>query len=157
MPEEHASRTTTDSLLRSRLAQAGFRVTRVRRAVIKVFLDGLSHPTADQICEQLWRQGQRISRASVYRALAAMEQSGLLRRVAVPAGPGRFELVEDGEGSSEHDWHFVCAECGRVVDIDGVALAALQKGGEMLARCQVRLTGICEECRKARTATQRRR
>lgn len=133
--------------MRLRLTQAGYRLTSARLAVMEVLAEGLVHPTAENVHERV--RGQRASRASVYRSLAALEQAGAVRRVNVTNAPARFEMIGMGEQSKRPDWHMVCQECGRVADIDGAELAALRKAGKALTQCQVRLRGICRRCRGA--------
>ncbi len=135
--------------MRLRLTRAGFRLTTARLAVMAVLSERLVHPTAENVHERVRAVGERASRASVYRSLAALEQAGAVRRVSVPNGPARFELIGIGDESKRPDWHMVCQECGRVVDIDGAELAALRKAGKALTHCQVRLRGICRRCREA--------
>ena len=138
--------------MRLRLTQAGYRLTSARLAVMEVLAQGLIHPTAENVHECVRADGERASRASVYRSLAALEQAGAVRRVSVPNGAARFELIGIGDESKRPDWHMVCQECGRVVDIDGAELAALRKAGKALTQCQVRLRGICRRCREAARA-----
>ena len=135
--------------IRLRLTRAGYRLTTARLAVMAVLGEGLVHPTAEKVHERVRAGGERASRASVYRSLRALEQVGAVRRVSMPNGPARFELIGMDDGSRRPDWHMVCQECGRVVDIDGAELAALRKAGRALTHCQVRLRGICRRCRKA--------
>jgi len=139
--------------MRLRLARVGYRLTPARLAVVEVLARGLVHPTAENVHERVRADGERASRASVYRALAALEEAGAVRRVSVPNGPACFELIGVGDASRRPDWHMICQECGRVVDIDGAELAALRKAGKALTHCQVRLRGICRRCREAARAS----
>ena len=142
-------------LLLAGLSQVGYRVTRPRRAVAEALAEGPAHLTAEEVFEGLRRAGTRASRASVYRSLAALQQAGLVRRVTVPGGPARFELLAAGDGGAAEDWHFICQRCGRVIDVAGTRLVVLQEaaGGQpslAVADCQVRLFGLCEQCRGGR-------
>ena len=138
--------------MRLRLARAGYRLTPGRLAVMEVLAQRLIHPTAENVYERVRAGGEQASRASVYRSLAALERAGAVRRVSVPNAPARFELIGTGDASKRPDWHMICQECGRVVDIDGAELAALRKAGKALTHCQVRLRGICRRCREAARA-----
>lgn len=133
--------------MRSRLTRAGYRLTAARLAVMEVLAEGLVHPTAENVYERVRAGGERASRASVYRSLAALERSGAVRRVSVPNAPARFELIGVDNALRRPDWHMVCQRCGRVVDIDGAELAELRKAGKALADCQVRRAGLCRRCR----------
>lgn len=134
--------------MKSRLTRAGYRLTAARFAVMEVLAEGLVHPTAENVHERVRAGGERASRASVYRSLAALERAGAVRRVSVPHGPARFELIGVGDALRRPDWHMVCQRCGCVVDIDGAELAELRKAGRALADCQVRRRGLCRRCRE---------
>ena len=57
-----------------------------------------------------------ISRDTVYRTLATLENEGLIRKAEVLGGPARFDANLD-----QHH-HFVCAACGAVKDFRSRAL-----------------------------------
>lgn len=134
------------------LSHAGYRLTRARRAVVEVLTAKAVHLSADELLAELWQAGQRVSRASVYRALVALEQAGLVERVAVPRGPARFELIEPGGDGNRQSCHFICGCCGRVIDLASCRVKAVQQAAKgqtdlPVETCQVRLIGLCDQCR----------
>ena len=60
-----------------------------------------------------------LGEITVYRAVKLLEEAGLIDRVVLD-GVGRFEVA------GEHHDHFVCIDCGRIVEFHSAALEALQ-------------------------------
>lgn len=84
--------------------------------------------------------------ATIYRAVAAMEQSGYLKRVGARDGAALFAHCS----ISTHHHHIVCDRCGRMVpaecpvgpEMDAEAL----RSGFTLTRHEVTLYGLCPDC-----------
>jgi len=105
------------------------------------------HATADEIYDELMKEHPSISRATVYRNLQRLCESGEIRRLEVPGGADRFDHVPQ-----EH-YHVRCTGCGRVFDVDMGYIAGLEQSvkdthGFMLTGHDIVFKGICPECRK---------
>ncbi len=72
-----------------------------------------SHPSAEEIYEQIVKKIPTISKATVYRNLTLLSDEGKILKISVPNAPDRFDFNID-----EH-YHFRCNKCGKVFDIDG--------------------------------------
>jgi len=88
-----------------------------------------------------------ISRDTVYRTLARLEEQGLVQRVEPLADSVRYDANPD------RHHHFICTVCGSISDfcIDALDELPIPKSvramGEItLAQVQVR--GICRDCMK---------
>jgi Fe2+ or Zn2+ uptake regulation protein len=127
-----------------RLRAAGLRVTRQRLAILDALAALGGHPTADDVAAALGATGSPLPRASLYHALGAMADAGVL--LVADAGPGtsRFELAGD--------WHhhLVCRACGAIVDVPCATgsrpclEAALP--GAVVDEAQVVFRGLCPAC-----------
>ena len=107
--------------------------------------------SAQEVHDGLRTAGARVGIASVYRALEALDRSGLVQRIDVGDGVARFEAAHAG---GEHHHHFVCDACGKVEPFEDPALeAALERiaGGRGYAveAHDVVLRGGCGDCRPA--------
>ena len=81
--------------------------------MIKSFLMGRKdHPTADVIYSNLKQQDPNLSLGTVYRNLTLLSDMGEILRLRVGDGVDHFDA-----DTSEH-YHFVCTECGSVIDLD---------------------------------------
>lgn len=83
-----------------------------QRDLIKAFLMGRKdHPTADIIYMNVRQQLPNISLGTVYRNLTLLADIGEIQRLRVGDGVDHFDA-----DISPH-YHFVCTECGSVVDL----------------------------------------
>jgi Fur family transcriptional regulator, ferric uptake regulator len=128
------------------LKEAGYRLTKPRRAVAQVLLAGQTPLSIEEIHSRL---GDRsINRVSVYRTVQLLCDLGIVRRLQFHEGFARYELA-DSFGSHHH--HFVCNRCGRVEDIDACPLATTEQA--IIRRTHSRITshtlefyGVCGVC-----------
>ena len=101
-----------------------------QREMIKSFLMGRKdHPTADVIYSNLKQQDPNLSLGTVYRNLTLLSDMGEILRLRVGDGVDHFDA-----DTSEH-YHFVCTECGGVIDLDMESTRSQQSKdglGEML-------------------------
>ena len=73
------------------LRDAGLRITKPRRIILEILHDTEATPTRPQIFERAAAMDSRISLATVYRTMKALEESGAIQRHAFAGGPARFE------------------------------------------------------------------
>lgn len=123
-----------------------------QREAIKAYLSETSeHPTADMIYSYIKTIFPNISLGTVYRNLALLCDLGEVSKIATETGPDRFE----GKISPHH--HFICRECGKIVDLDDIDEGLMEQGMEKAqqnfgGRIEGHMTkfyGICEDCLRA--------
>ncbi|MEW6183154.1 MAG: transcriptional repressor [Bacillota bacterium] len=131
------------------LATRGGKLTNERKAVLKAILGFHDHFTADELFDSLRARGDKVSRASVYRALDLLVSSNLLRKLDLGENKGYYE-----QGFETHH-HLVCASCNRVIEFAAELLLDLD--GELRKRYQFstagfsqKITGLCHECSQTR-------
>lgn len=98
--------------LREALEAAGLRCTQQRLAVF----DHLRrfephHPTADEVYRAVQSEIPRISLATVYKALDALERGGLVSRLTAVDGSARYDARAD------RHYHLRCIRTGEVRDL----------------------------------------
>ncbi|MFO1105060.1 MAG: Fur family transcriptional regulator [Amaricoccus sp.] len=108
------------------LRDAGLRITKPRRIILEILHDSHGHPDAAQIFERAVAMDSRISLATVYRTMKALEESGAIQRHAFAGGPARFE-----QQARHHD-HLIDLDSGEVVEFADPRIEALQE--EIAAR-----------------------
>jgi len=99
------------SHLVERLRRAGLRATRPRLIILDVLERGSGHRSIDELLDLLRARGVRLPRATVYNVIRSLVAHGLV--MVADTGPGRM-LVEPAQ-SWHH--HFVCRQCGAVLDV----------------------------------------
>jgi Fe2+ or Zn2+ uptake regulation protein len=133
-------RNNVEALLR----EAELRLTPQRFAVLEYLTRAAGHPTADQIAADINRRFPRASRATVYNALKALRDAGLVREVATEEALTRYE------SNVEPHHHFVCRACGKIEDVPPEAFAAPPRvaleGGHEVETVEVVLRGLCGAC-----------
>jgi Fur family ferric uptake transcriptional regulator len=125
----------------------GLRLTREREALFEEVFAQHGHLDAEELLASLRRQGSRISRATVYRNLALLERSGLVRKHRLARRRHLYEHVHAGQ---DHD-HLVCGGCGRVVEFRSPGIAALlgeicRAHGFDPGRHALQILGRCRVC-----------
>jgi Fur family transcriptional regulator, ferric uptake regulator len=109
------------------LRGAGLRITKPRRIILEILHESEGHPDATEILERAMARDRRISLATVYRTMRALEESGAIQRHAFAGGPARFEQV----AASHHD-HLIDLDTGEVIEFASARIEALQE--EIAAR-----------------------
>ena len=92
------------------LATQGQRLTTERRIIVEEIFADHEHFDVDRVVGRLTQRndGRRVSRSTVYRAIAMLEEAGLIRKIA--RADGR-DLYEHDYGYPQHD-HLICRKTG---------------------------------------------
>ncbi len=120
----------------------------VQRAMVLKSVEKLrNHPTADEVYADVVNDYPSISRATVYRNLGQLCESGKLKRRVIPNSPDRFD-----HNTTEH-YHVHCNICGKVSDVDMDYLPNLKdsvkdSAGFIIKDYDLVFSGICPECAK---------
>ncbi|HVZ94381.1 MAG TPA: Fur family transcriptional regulator [Phycisphaerales bacterium] len=136
------------NLWKTRLREAGLRVTVTRLAVLRTLHESPTPLSAQEVFERLDSQG--ADRVTIYRTLASLEEVKLLHRVDPGDRVWRYGLLQ--KSHHEHA-HFVCDDCGEIRCLDDAAVtisfsSAAKRAGEKIRVKQhdVYLHGVCEKC-----------
>jgi Fur family peroxide stress response transcriptional regulator len=123
----------------------GVRCTAQRYAILEYLINHPVHPTAEEIHRAINKRDPRASLATVYKALHALAESGLIRELNLGSGAARFEYA-----IARHH-HFVCAACGRAEDIPWFDIPGEPLrdavGARLVTGCELVVRGACERCR----------
>ena len=80
------------------------------------------HLTAEALVDRLKASGTPVSKATVYRFLAELEEAGRVRRYRGPdGGPALIEYSGDAT-EDEEDYHLLCETCGTMLHINSEPL-----------------------------------
>jgi Fur family peroxide stress response transcriptional regulator len=108
---ETASSDSSYVLLRRALAAAGWRFTRQRAAVFEYLRATNEHATAEEVYQAVHRRLHHISLATVYKALEALVDAGLAKKLPDASGPARYDCRSDAH------YHFRCLKTGKLYDL----------------------------------------
>ena len=116
----------------------------------QIILDTLkkmnAHPTIDKIYTVIYEYHPSISKTTVYRNLRQLAASGIIRQVSFPDGLERYD-----ERMEQH-YHFICKNCGSIIDIEIEYLAGINDTVQLKYYVQVDehdvvFSGICLKCK----------
>jgi Fe2+ or Zn2+ uptake regulation protein len=130
------------------LREAGYRVTPQRLVIQRTLAELGRHVSAEELLEAVAERLPNVSLPTVYSALEALGEAGLVRRVAA----GRGRALYDARPADHH--HLVCRRCGAVDDLEadvslGRALSLAAKHGFAPDGAEVVVHGLCARCRAA--------
>src|ERR1700688_134810 len=120
----------TAAMLRD-LKRAGLKMTPQRIAIVRLFAEDESHPTAQDLYERLRPSFPSMSFATVYNTLDALARAGLAGIVRLPGKRGDAARFDPNMGPHHHA---VCDRCGSVLDITAGTLSATSAAVQRLRR-----------------------
>ena len=128
------------------LRDAGFRATPGRLALLELLEESGTPLSVKTISRRL---SPRKDEVTVYRALEALSNAGILARVDFQHDHAHYELIAD----KKHHHHIVCNACGMVEDITECPLPTLTQKALNTSQKFTRITnhsfelfGICATC-----------
>jgi len=138
------------------LRASGHRLTGPRQAVWTALTDSSdgpqpgTHLSVDEVVERTRAQGAAVDRATAYRALALLEELGLVRASQLDAGGAvRWERAHPDE-----HFHLRCTVCGTVDHHVGTLVASVRRHldaghGFLADAIELTVHGRCAACRGA--------
>lgn len=139
------------------LQSRGMRVTQERRFIVEEVFRSHDHFDAEELLGRLQgnTEGVKVSRPTVYRALSALVEAGLLRKMALN---GRA-VYEHDYGYPQHD-HLHCQKCDKLIEFHSEELNEIrdavgrQNNFRVLGH-RLTITGICQECSRPKRENRR--
>ncbi len=133
----------------SALSEGGFRLTRLRKAVVEIFLNSTLPLSAIDIIASLERKKAAFNKTTVYRELAFLKETGIIKEIQfLHERVKRYELSSLG-----HHHHLICLKCKKVEDV--VLDAHLEEQEKKILRStgfhvlnhSLEFLGVCQACR----------
>ena len=113
-----------------------------RLITLKYLDEHRTHPSADTIYSSLKKDHPSLSRTTVYNSLETLRKHGIIQSLTISGS----ELRYDFKTTIHH--HFLCRECGRVIDIDIECpnIGRIMKMGHRVEEVHGYFKGLCKEC-----------
>lgn len=122
------------------------RNTLQKRIVHEKLIELGNHPTADEVVARVQESYPTISRATVYRILNKLADSGEALRVRINNGADHFD-----HQVFPH-YHVHCGVCGKVADvempIEELVNLLSDTAGYQIVGYSLQFDGVCPDCRK---------
>ncbi len=127
----------------------GLKVTHQRLEIYRELLEATDHPSAESLYKRLEKRLPTLSLDTVYRTLGTFADLNLVHRLATVESQARYEAL-----TTQHH-HFVCDQCGKVVDFfwhafDQVELPPGLSNIGTIDRSSVVVHGTCADCQATR-------
>ncbi|MDD6573217.1 MAG: transcriptional repressor [Thermoflexaceae bacterium] len=127
---------------------AVLKYSRQREAIKNYLMSTKVHPTADMVYGKIREEYPNISLGTVYRNLSLLVEIG--EAVKVPS----FDGCDHFDGDTSPHYHFLCTECGRIVDLDENMVTGLEEMNKKVNEnfngtidgCAIHFFGKCPEC-----------
>jgi Fur family transcriptional regulator, ferric uptake regulator len=129
---------------------ASGRSTRQKRALALVVDEARDFRSAQELHEALRARGERVGLTTVYNQLRALADAGLLDTLRSADGETLYRRC----GSEGHHHHLLCRNCGRTVEVAGIAIerwaekVAAQAGFVDVSHT-IEVVGTCPTCAAA--------
>ena len=140
------------------LAGKGLRRTRQRDVIVEAAFSTTDHFTADELWERARQLDPTASRATLYRTLSLLVESGLLREIDL----GLQQTCYDPNfvDHPRHN-HLICVDCRRVVEFEDQHLNLLEdclsrRLGFQPQASSLRIEAACDELRTRGTCPHRK-
>lgn len=133
------------------MRRRGVRVTPQRSVILETVSHLGGHPTAIEVFREASRRLPGLNQATVYRALEALREAGMVVGMSGVNGSARY-AVQD---RSHPHHHLVCTACGVEIEVepDSVVRLAQRLGRRHqfhLHTEHLTLGGLCQTCFRAR-------
>ena len=140
-----AKRRFLDFLNRKKL-----RVTAQRQAIIDTAFGTQQHFTADELLAWSRRRDKSVSRATVYRTLPLLTESGLVREMDFGKD---CKVYDPNYAEHPNHNHIICQDCEKIVEFDSEKIEKLeneisQRLGFSVKAHRLQITATCEELKR---------
>jgi Fur family ferric uptake transcriptional regulator len=139
------------------LATKSLRLTSQRQAIIEAVFSTREHFTADQLLAWSRERDRSVSRATVYRTLPLLTESGLVREMDFGK---EHKFYDPNYAQSPDHSHIICADCERIVEFESDQIAQIEseisrKLGFAVKSQRLQITATCEELKQRGTCTKK--
>lgn len=133
------------------------RMTAQRMAIINTVFSTEEHFTAEQLLEWARQKDKSVSRATVYRTLPLLTESGLVHEMDFGKD---HKFYDPNYADHPHHNHIICNDCEKIVEFESEKIERLeseisQKLGFSVKTQRLQITGACEQMKKSGTCKNR--
>src|SRR5213596_3696411 len=132
------------------LTQKTLRLTAQRQAIIETAFSTRQHFTAEQLLEWSRRRDRSVSRATVYRTLPLLTESGLVREMDFGKD---HKFYDPNYAEHPHHNHIICQDCEKIVEFESEKIEKLEteishRLGFSVKAHRLQITASCEELKR---------
>jgi Fur family ferric uptake transcriptional regulator len=126
------------------------RLTTQRQAIIETAFSTDRHFTAEQLLEWSRERDRSVSRATVYRTLPLLTESGLVREMDFGKD---YKFYDPNYAEHPRHNHIICQDCEKIVEFESDKIEKLENQishrlGFSVKAHRLQITASCEEFKK---------
>lgn len=131
----------------AKLSSAGYRFTKQRESILKVFVRAKKPLTASEVF-QLASKKTKLDRVSSYRVIQVFKELSLIH----PVGDSGLVFCSHQKNEEETHFYLLCGKCHCVQELGGASALAREIQSSVRSSSsfkfggQIQVLGVCEHC-----------
>jgi len=135
------------TILKEYLAKKGLRLTSEREQILEEVFSRHDHFDAEDLFQAFHERGADISRATIYRTMPLLVESGLVQEAMRCGERVQYEHIY---GHKSHG-HLVCVKCGKIMEFESNELENIKEKvckeyGFKPTEFRFGIKGYCRNC-----------
>jgi Fur family ferric uptake transcriptional regulator len=132
------------------LKEKGCKLTPQRQIILDIIENCQEkHLSAEEIHDMVKKSNPDIGLATVYRTMLLFNEIGIVHKLDLDDGLGRYELNRQKSNHRHH--HLICTSCNAVMEVEEDLLESLEQQilnehGFIVKDHRVKLYGLCSSC-----------
>lgn len=132
------------------LAGKNLRITAQREVIVDTVFSTDQHFTAEELLEWSRAKDRSVSRATVYRTLPLLTESGLVREMDFGKD---YKFYDPNYAQHPNHNHIICQDCEKIVEFESDKISKIEdeithKLGFSVKTQRLQITASCEELKK---------
>lgn len=130
-------------------ASKGLRFTKQREALVTLIFRNDEHFRPEDLIPRLRKSDGAVSRATIYRTILLLVESGMLREISLGGGE---RLYDPNFLKSPHHNHLICVDCREIIEFEDPNIDVMQncitrRLGFSPTQKAIRIEGSCDRLR----------
>lgn len=122
------------------LNEKHIRLSGLRVKILDYLITHKTHPTIDEIYEELLKDNPTLSKTTVYNTVKVLEKNNLAKAVTIDERQIRYD------GNISYHGHFRCKSCGNIYDFETGDVPSLAPDGFSVDSTDFYCVGNCINC-----------
>jgi len=132
------------------LGSKKLRLTSQRQAIIDTVFGTQEHFTAEQLLDWARQRDRSVSRATVYRTLPLLTESGFVREMDFGKD---YKFYDPNYADHPHHSHIICQDCEKIVEFESKRIEKIENEiserlGFAVKSQRLQITGTCQQLKK---------
>jgi Fur family ferric uptake transcriptional regulator len=140
------------------LARKRLRVTAQRQAIIETVFNTSQHFTAEELLAWSRQRDKSLSRATVYRTLPLLTESGLVREMDFGKD---YKFYDPNYAERPRHSHIICEDCDKILEFESPKIEQIENEisrrlGFSVNSHRLQITASCEEFKRLGACKKRK-